>query len=343
MLDSRISTLLSLSLITSSIGPQPIGTPPSISSLSTVAASEVSSSQRTSVRKMKNQLASTPVLEPMGTYVGELQEQWQFPSDHLPIGMSLGDLNFASWNVLDAEYMGWVIEKNSQGLSRSMIADEHVYIGDSKLTVRDRHVVDLILGMLEHPSHPKHLLSLQECGEPFLAELQARLPFNYSVVSHDGNAMVVDLLHFEVVEAKSVANVFSNEPERAIQDVILKSKDSGEIFHLVNGHLPGDPSKPARFEFVQYLEKTFDPNITTIAMGDMNFNELEMADALKQTFSDSSQPFSLYSPYCTNISPFAFNSKVIDHFFVHSTKNAVIHDPNQVMIGLDSTAKLLSK
>jgi endonuclease/exonuclease/phosphatase family metal-dependent hydrolase len=279
----------------------------------------------------------------MGMYVGELQERWQFPSDHLPIGMSLGNFNIASWNVLDSEYMDWVIEKNSQGLSRSMIADEHIYIDNSKLTIRDQHVVELILQMLQHPSYPKHLLSLQECGEPFLAELERRLPSNFTVLSNEGNAVVIDQSHFEIVNAKSVAGIFSNEPQRTIQDITLRLKNSDENFRLVNGHLPGDPSKPGRFEFTQYLANTFDPNLATVAMGDMNFNELEMADAIKQAFPDSTQPYDLYSPYCTNVSPYAFNSKAIDHFIVHSTKKPVLHKPDEVMMGLSLTANLLSK
>lgn len=336
MSDSKISALLGLSLLTS---PSTESTAQSLPSISKSTA-EISS-PRASLRKMRYQLAATPLLQPMGMYVGELQEKWRFPSDHLPIGMTLDDLNIASWNVLDAEYMDWVIEKNSQGLSRSMIADEHVYIENSKLTIRDQHVINLILQMLQHPSFPKHLLSLQECGEPFLEELERRLPSNFTVVSHDGNAILVDQSRFEIVDAKSVAHVFSNEPNRTIQDVTLRRKNSDEHFRLVNVHLPGDPSKPGRFEFTQYLAKTFDSNLSTIAMGDMNFNELEMADAIEQAFTDLPQP-SLYSPYCTNVSPYAFNSKAIDHFIVYSTKTLVLLKPDEVMTGLSPIANLLS-
>ena len=335
MPDLNISALLSVSLISSPIA---ASTDSSSPTLSKASSSEISS-QRGSLRKMRYQLAAAPLSQPMGMFVGELQERWQFPSDHVPIGMSLDDLNFASWNVLDAECMGWVIEKNSQGLSRSMIADEHIYIENSKLTIRDQHVIDLILPMLQHPSHPKHLLSLQECGEPFIAELKRRLPSNFTILSNEGNAIVIDQSRFEIVDAKSVA-IFSNDPERTIQDVILRRKNSDDNIRLVNAHLPGDPLKPGRFEFTQYLANTFDSNLTTIAMGDMNFNELEMADAIRQAFPVT-QPYSLYSPYCTNVSPYTFNSKAIDHFIVHSTKKPILHSPNQVMLGLDPIANLL--
>ena len=332
MNDIKISSLIALSLISSPIALS-ASSPPK-------AFSAESISSRASLRKMKYQLAAAPVLQPMGIYVGELQERWQFPSDHLPIGMTLDGLNFASWNVLDADYISWVTEKNSQGLSRSLIADEHVFIEGSKLTLRDRHVVDLILEMLQHPTHPKSLLSLQECREPFLAELKARLPSNFEVISHQENGVIIDKTDFQIVDAKSVTGIFSNEPKKPTQELMLLRKSNNEKLRLVNAHLPGDPTKPGRFEFAQYLADTADDQIATIAMGDMNFNELEMAEALRQAFPNA-RP-SLYSPYCTNISPYTFVSKVIDHFIVASSSQVEIHTPEQVMIGLSSTTALLS-
>jgi hypothetical protein len=291
---------------------------------------------------MQHQLAPMPMLQPMGTYVGELQEKWQFPSDHLPIGMTFNNLNFVSWNVLDAQYMSWVTEKNSQGLSRSMIADEHVYIGNSKLTVRDKHVVDLILQTISHPTHPRNILSLQECSKAFIEELRSRLPAHFEVISNHGDAVLVDRRCFEVVEAKEVFGIFADAPQTSFQDITLRRLDNGQPLRLVNVHLPGDPTKPGRFEFGQYLAKTFDPTLTTLAMGDMNFDELEMADAIKQAFQNSS-PFSVNSPYCTNISPSVFNSKAIDHFLVYSPSSSSfeLSTPDQIMPGLAAVVELL--
>lgn len=336
MSDYKISALLALSLTAS-----PIAFPSTTPSYTPSQISEATS-QRTSVRRMKHQLAVAPILQPMGTYVGELQEKWQFPSDHLPIGMKFENVNFVSWNVLDADYMSWVLEKDSQGLKRSMIADEHVYIGDSKLTVRDKHVVDLILETISHPTHPRSILSLQECNEPFREELRSRLPAHFEMIPNQGETLLVDRRIFEVAEIKDVPVIFSNEPHRTVQDVTLRRVDSGQLMRLVNVHLPGDPTKPGRFEFAQYMAKTFDPAVTTLVMGDMNFNELEMADAMQQAFSNHS-PFSLYSPYCTNISPFVFDSKAIDHFFVYSPgKGAVVlSEPNEILAGLADTVELL--
>ena len=280
--------------------------------------------------------------QPMGTYVGELQELWQFPSDHLPIAMTLDHLNFVSWNVLDAEYMSWVTEKNSQGISRSMIADEHVYINQSRLTIRDRHIADLILQMVSHPTHPRSILSLQECSKSFIEELRQRLPSYFEIISNHGNAVLLDRHCFDLTAAKEVSGVFSDAPYRSFQDISIRRRDNEQPLRLINAHLPGDPTQPGRFEFARYLARTFDPELTTIAMGDMNFDELEMEDAMKQAFPNNSS-FSLYSPYCTNISPDVFKSKAIDHFLVYSPEKSpvALNSPDEIMPGLNPIISLM--
>jgi hypothetical protein len=332
----KTSTLIALSLISS-----PLALSASSQTKTTINPAIGTTSQRASLRMMKHQMAPAPLLEPMGTYVGELQEKWQFPPDHLPIAMTYDNVQFVSWNILDADTMHWVIEKNSQGLSRSQIAEEHVYIGDSDLTLRDIHVVDTILEMIAHPTHPRGILSLQECSEAFIEELQSRLPEHFKVLRGQEEATLIDLRQFEIIESKEVAGVFADSPKRSFQDITLWNQD-GKTFRLINAHLPGDPTKPARFEFAHYLSNTFDPNVTTIAIGDMNFNELEMDDAMRKAFPMGS-PFSVNSPYCTNISPYAFNSKAIDHFIVYSAEGipVTLNTPDQVMTGLDQVLSLL--
>ncbi len=340
MSDQKISALVALSLISSPIA---LSASAPSKTVSTTASSETTS-QRAAARKMRHQLASISMLQPMGTYVGELQEKWQFPSDHLPIAMTFDNLHFASWNVLDAEYMRWVTEKNSQGLSRSMIADEHVYIGDSKLTMRDKHVADLILQMISHSTHPRDLLCLQECSSAFVEELRSKLPAHFEIIKGREETIVLNRNCFEIISKKEVPGIYTDEPQDTFIDVILRRLDNGQNLRVLNAHIPGDPKKPGRFEFAQYLANTFDPALTTIAMGDMNFNELEMSDAMKQAFPSSS-PFSLYSPYCTNISPYTLNSKAIDHFLVYSPDKVpvVLNRPNEIMRGLGAIVALLQK
>jgi len=300
-------------------------------------------SQRTSIRNMRNLLSSAPVLEPKGKYVGELQEKWQFPSDHLPIGMTFSDLNIASWNVLDAHFMNWVTVENSQGLNRSLIADEHVYIGDTRLTVRDKHVAKLVLEMVSHPTHPRSIISLQECSREFIKELRSQLPSHFKIIAHRGDAVIIDKRLFDIKEVRAESGVFSDEPRRAFQDILIQRKDNKELMRLINIHLPGRKDKPGRFEFAQYIARTFDPKRTTLVMGDMNFNEIEMSQALKQAFSNRS-PFSVYSPYCTNIDPDHLESKSIDHFFVHSPdgSSVTLNAPEQIMSELAPIVSLLN-
>ena len=281
-------------------------------------------------------------LQPRGIFVGELQEKWQFPSDHLPIGMTFENFHFISWNVLDADFMSWVIEKNSQGLSRSMIAKEHVYLDHSKLTLRDQHIATLILDTLSHPVYPRSIVALQECNEAFLAELRLRIPSHFELLSSHGEALLLDKRLFEIVSVKEVSGIFTSDSRRTVQEVIVRHH--GTSLRLINVHLPGDPTKPGRFEFSNYLSQTFDPALTTIAMGDMNFNELEMSEALKQAFKNSS-PFALYSPYCTNISPVLFYSKAIDHFLIYCPQGHSPHlsHPHEIMPGLASIVALLEE
>ena len=223
--------------------------------------------------------AQIPTLQPKGSYVGELHEKWQFPSDHLPIGMTLNGIHIASWNVLDAAYMNWVTEEDSQGLNGSMLTDEHIYIGDSSLTLRDQHVAELILEMIQHPTHPRSVISLQECSKALIEYLSPKLPSEFGVIFNHGNAVLVDQSRFRIAEAREVAGIFSQTPSRTFQDISLLQLDTDDPLRIINAHLPGDPAGPGRYEFAEYLLKTQDSEAAMIAMGDMNFNELEMNDA----------------------------------------------------------------
>lgn len=304
--------------------------------------------QSTSTRRMKHVLAEPLRRSPMGTYVGELREKWQFPSDHLPIGMRYGDHNIMSWNVLDSKYINWVIEKDSQGLDGSLISDEHVYI-DGKLTVRDEHVVRNILSALEHPQFPKNLIALQECNGAFIRELKKALPKHYKVIHQRGQALIVNTERFQILEAKSVAGVYSEQPTRTFQSVDLRDLRTGEDLRIINVHIPGDPEGIARYDLAEYLAKqhALDEDVSFLVMGDMNFNETEMFDAFKKALKD--ERFSLLSCYPTNVSPRALpdglHSKAIDHFILIGNKEQgyAQRNPEHVMPNLSETVNLLKK
>lgn len=280
--------------------------------------------------------------KPVGDYVGKLEERWQFPSDHLPIGLSLKNLHIASWNVLDAKHIWRTTKKNAQGLQNSMLTDEHVYIGKTKLTVRDRHVVYLILEMIYHPTHPRSIIGLQECGKPFLEELTLHLPSHFTFISHGDNALIFNTARFSLIEAEA-PKIFPREPKRSIQNIILQETNTGARLRMINVHIPGDPTQPGRTEFTNYLADSFTLNLPTIVLGDMNFNELQMEEALAQSFSNQS-PFSLFSPYCTNIDPITLYSKAIDHFMVYCPRTLVkLNTAEEVLPSLEATLILLQK
>lgn len=284
-------------------------------------------------------------MQPMGSYVGQLKERWQFPSDHLPIGITLNGISYASWNVLDNAHMSWVIEKDSQGLKDSMISQEHVYLEGFTITVRDQHVIHLVLEMLSHPTYPKSVISLQECGKDFSKELSRQLPSNYQIISSQDRAVIVNTDIFEIESIDTVYSIYSQEPQRSLQDIILKRKDASEKIRLINAHLPGGPMQPSRFEFGEYLKKVQASEETVLAMGDMNFNELEMQEVLQNTYLGKKPPFEIYSPYCTNISPVAFTSKAIDHFFLYTPdeqSEVQISAPEEVLVGLEPICELLT-
>lgn len=240
--------------------------------------------------------------------------------------------------------MWWFTKRGSQGLQKSMLSAEHLYIGKTKLTLRDQHVIHILLEMITHPTHPRSILGLQECGVPFLKELRLKLPSNFVVLANGGNGVIIDADRFEIIQEDAV-KIFSNEPKRTIQNIVLQDIASRHYFRLINVHIPGDPDKPGKIEFTNYLANSFDSSITTIAMGDMNFNELEMKEALTLAFLENASPFSLYAPYSTNVSPDNFHSKAIDHFLVYLSSQALeveLNIPDELFLSLQSSVTLLN-
>ena len=69
-----------------------------------------------------------------------------------------------------------------------------------------------------------------------------------------------------------------------------------------------------------------------------------MSEALEKEFKGDS-PFSLYAPYCTNISPGILKSKAIDHFLVYpSNEDTVqVNGPNEVLPDLQTHVSLLGR
>lgn len=266
-------------------------------------------------------------------FVGELHEKWQFPSDHLPVGIEVNGVKIISWNVLNNLYMEWVTTKDSQGLKGSLISDLDKPVQENGLTMRDLHIIEMIQQM----TNSGQVIALQECGAPFLEALQQRLPSNWELVkSFEGQRKDQDVilyntsqLTYHSEQSEVTTTSYPSVPNRPIQQVVF-SKTDGSEFSIINAHIPGDPSLPSKEEFSQYVYKKYNENnIPTIAVGDYNFERDEMIDSYKKA---GFQNFSFHSTHKTNIDPYNKNSKAIDHQFVIG-ENVYSRDltPNEIL------------
>ncbi len=285
-------------------------------------------------------------------YVGELQERWEFCSDHLPVGARITDesgvsFNIGSWNVLNQAYMSWV-EQDSQGLSRSKILEKH-YLPSSKpgLTLREEESIKLIQQMLNDPKNPKDILMLQECGWQFTTELMAILSSTNSpfrVMKHTGakytadqNLILYDSRKFDLVSAETTYHEFkesSGGQNRPFLTVLLRNKETGKFYKVCNTHLPGDPKKNAPEEFAQAIKIREPEGYIVLAGGDMNFDNERMRAGFDRVFGKdkSLEYFQAASRYNTNISPKsweegAFMTKSIDHIWTKDPSGTTTFTP----------------
>ena len=241
--------------------------------------------------------------------------------------------------------MSWV-EQNSQGLSRSQIAQEHIYIDGTKLTVRDLHVIANIQSMLDHPTHPRSVIALQECSEAFIEELRQQLSPHYGIVVtadtglKDQNSVIYDkrTLEYDASNSTIAEGIFSQDQRSLMNLCFLRNEG---CIRIINAHLPGAPGNPAPQEFAAYVASQTAADTITIAMGDMNFNEVEMNAAFQKNIPQEIQ-YDFLAPYCTNIG-LDFSSKSIDHFFVFAKdKHAITQNSaEETLTGLQDVVDLL--
>ncbi len=262
-------------------------------------------------------------------FVGELHEKWQFPSDHLPVGVEVNGVRIISWNVLNNAQMGWVTDEDSQGLKGSMITDLNVPAGEG-VTQRDLKVMEMIRAMMS----ANHIIALQECGHPFLEALQKCLPEGWHMVKSftvpckDQVVMLYDSSHLTYQSHYLSGYFFSRVKSRPIQNAVFStaSTDRGDL-RVIHTHIPGDPDLPARYEFANYVHRNHNQGEVTVALGDNNFERHEMIEAYQKAgFSE----FSLHSPWKTNIDPTTKDSKAIDHIFVQGAPSRDL-SPDEVV------------
>jgi|LakMenEpi03Aug12_release.lakeMendotaPanAssembly.Ray.scaffolds.fasta_scaffold26755_5 hypothetical protein len=257
-------------------------------------------------------------------FVGELGSAWQFPSDHLPIGASVGNIHFALWNTLNTEYLHW-IEKNGQGLRDSLILNTHVPLSEkSALTVREDMVIEYIMKMLMHSTHPRSVLALQEVGGPLFRELSLQLPDCMRIIPEHGDEQkiedifIVDTRTFDILDFAISGYSFT---DNNIVKLTLREKATGLKYCFIQSHVPGGPvnSLPARIEFAEKVMQAYSDDNISIVLGDMNRSSdyflPQFEDAAKR-IGLAAQPFiNIDIPYPTHIST-DMEASWIDNIFI---------------------------
>lgn len=280
-------------------------------------------------------------------YVGELHEKWQFPSDHLPVGVEVDGHKVVSWNVLNNKFIDWVTKKDSQGLNRSMISDLDVAVNQEGLTKRDLRVIEMIQSMIKTKAG---VIALQECGFPFVNELEAKLPPDWKMVrSFKGPKKDQEILLYNQKQytyrgdlSEVTENGFPCQKGRIIQNGLFQPIQKGKKpLRIFNSHVPGDPALPGVEQLAQYVRSKYSPNEITVSLGDMNFERERMIAGYKKAgFRD----FKIHSPWQTNIDPYSKKSKAIDHIFIigaSSSRNLRVDEVMDSKYNLAKTLDLL--
>ena len=270
-------------------------------------------------------VTSQPIYEAQPYYIGEMGEKWQFPSDHLPRGMSVGNLHIAFWNLLNKDYLHHILS-NTQGLRDSSIMTDNVPVNStSTMTIRELQTVQIILGMIYHPTHPRSLIAIQETHADVQKYLKEVLPSNWRVFN--GNppgepSQDLYLYDTDVFDFRGAGGTkYTQNQPKAIHTLSLREKSSGDTYRFVQSHVPGGPdSAEGKAKFAEIAIGEYQPSETTILMGDMNASANTIMNALNTAAAKAGlqkQPFvfvQIDHPSHVNT---RLEASWIDHFFIY--------------------------
>lgn len=274
-------------------------------------------------------------------YVGEIGPEWQFPSDHLPIGATIDNFHIAFWNILNKDYL-FHIEENTQGLKYSSILTDNIPDSEhQRLTQREMMVVNGIKEMLNHPTHPRSVLALEETHPDVLNFLKDTLAEKWVIVAPPGQPSSQDIFIYdrEIFDCMGIDAVrYTKEQPKTIFTITLQGKSTNRIYRFVQSHIPGGPvnSPEACAKFSMEAMRQFEPSMTIVLMGDMNqsptvINQALITAAAKQKFSEQ---IYLHLPieYPTHINT-QLEAAWIDNFFVYvPDQKGRIHSNNPAEI-----------
>jgi len=259
-------------------------------------------------------------------FVGELGPAWEFPSDHLPIGVTLGSFHIAFWNNLNKDYLGH-IDANTQGLRESSILRDNIQIdSDSPLTIREVTIANMVMEMINHPTHPRSLVALQETHADLQNFLSEKIPLTWKIATPLNQPISQDLFLYDSAVFNLIAIdsvLYAETAPKSIFTLTLEEKATGKIFRFLQSHVPGGPvkSKEGCEKFSAESLQQFDPGLTIVLMGDMNQSPNVVHDALTKAFKAAGLSNSPYT-YLSIDYPSHMNTHTqaswIDHFFIYT-------------------------
>ena len=167
-----------------------------------------------------------------------------------------------------------------------------------------------------------------------------------SLKANDHNIVIYNKETFSYLPDESaIVKAFKeSDPKRMLMDLVFVEKGTGQKFQIINAHNPGDPLKPGRNEFAIYVLTHLKEGCAHIGLGDMNFTGKEMQIAFDEESAKLGikNPFRNLANYNTNISPFVFTAKGIDHIWVQTDLPCETMRPDEVLLDCYATVDLLT-
>lgn len=249
-------------------------------------------------------------------FVGELGQKWAFTSDHLPMGIEFDGNRYGSWNILATPYLHY-IEKNDQGLKDSLILKLD-YPSNKGLTERENRIVKQINNYFNVYA----AFTLQEVTPEMYEAIKASLPSHFAVFpeAEAPQTEIMVIYNREIFELISgIDHPFQKHSGRSFTVLDLKEKTNGEKIRFIGAHLPGGPNaKQARTELTQSLLRHYDPEYTTLLMGDMNGSPAAIQNHFERSARMLHQDpvfIRVEIPYATHINT-ALEASFIDQIYM---------------------------
>ncbi|MBS0637846.1 MAG: hypothetical protein JSS12_10070 [Verrucomicrobia bacterium] len=177
-------------------------------------------------------LPESPPYEPlpvrkMPTALGN---NYRWPSDHLPISGQVvfehsSPLKFASYNVLKQDAMGYITNKNDQGLK-----------GSDVTTLSQKEREERICSQIVEMINAGHdAIALQECSPSLLALIKKNLPKEFQITPGSGEGPCIYNAKRFKVDVKP-ATPYTNK-NKYVNTFEFEDRKTGEKISLVNTHV----------------------------------------------------------------------------------------------------------